>query len=173
MDSKQLDVRSQRPRACCSPSERGRTISALWQCTTYMAAIKGINPPVAELANLVIKTCQHNEGLGCFQETRLTHHNTELGIYGVTIPKTWKQPTDTDMISFSTQHAGERGRGWSCHLFLYTRNCQHKTSLAAHTHQIRVDWVLWAKYILSNLSWISNHVIAKKLFWMINAFLKP
>lgn len=53
-----------------------------------MAAIRGINPLVADLANLGIKTCQHNEELGHFQEIGLTHHNTELGIYAVTVPKT-------------------------------------------------------------------------------------
>lgn len=53
-----------------------------------MAAIKGVNLLTAELANLGIKACQHNEELGHFQETELTHHNTELVIYGITIPKT-------------------------------------------------------------------------------------
>ena len=53
-----------------------------------MAAIKGLNLLVAELANLGIKACQHNEELGHFQETGLTHHNTEFSIYEMTIPQT-------------------------------------------------------------------------------------
>lgn len=53
-----------------------------------MAAIRGINPLVVDLANLGIKTCQHNEELWHFQEIELTHHNTELSIYAATVPKT-------------------------------------------------------------------------------------
>ena len=47
---------------------------------------------MVELAHLGIKTCQHHEALGHFQETGLTPHNTELGICGVAAPKTWKRP---------------------------------------------------------------------------------
>lgn len=53
-----------------------------------MAAIQGINALVAKVPNLGTKVCQHHEEPGHFQEIGLTHHNTDLGIYGVTVSKT-------------------------------------------------------------------------------------
>ena len=76
-----------------------------------MAAIGGINPFVADLANLGIKTCQHREEPGHLQEIGLTHHNAELGFYGATLLKTWKQPTETHVISLRTELEREEEAG--------------------------------------------------------------
>lgn len=64
-----------------------------------MAAIGGINPFMTDLANLGIKTCQHREEPGHLQEIGLTHRNAELGLYGATLLKTCKRPTETHVIS--------------------------------------------------------------------------